>query len=138
MDGGRDAGQKIRQEPAYSRRAGAGDTACRRDDAARARRLWGEPVDAATPAPHGSAAFGRDRAALVLTAFDQADSAASVAGDVEALRAQEVSPSLDLSIAAVRRAAYNQRPQPSFQHINPASRCRPATRPASSSRPPSG
>ncbi|MGC4866091.1 hypothetical protein ACLQ3B_11750 [Micromonospora sp. DT53] len=79
----------------------------------------GEPVDAATPAPHGSATFGRDRAALVLTAFDQADSAASVAGDVEALRAQEVSPSLDLSIAAVRRAAYNQRPQPSFQHINP-------------------
>ncbi|WP_406070604.1 hypothetical protein [Micromonospora sp. NBC_01638] len=79
----------------------------------------GEPVDAATPAPHGSATFGRDRAALVLTAFDQADSAASVAGDVEALRAQEVSPSLDLSIAAVRRATYNQRPQPSFQHINP-------------------
>ncbi|MEH0932299.1 hypothetical protein [Micromonospora sp. CPCC 205558] len=79
----------------------------------------GEPVDAATPAPHGSAAFGRDRAALVLTAFDQADSAASVAGDVEALRAQEVSPSLDLSIAAVRRAEYNQRAQPSFQHINP-------------------
>ncbi|MET8547110.1 hypothetical protein [Micromonospora zamorensis] len=79
----------------------------------------GEPVDAATPAPHGSATFGRDRAALVLTAFDQADSAASVAGDVEALRAQEVSPSLDLSVAAVRRAAYNQRAQPSFQHINP-------------------
>ncbi|MEU1681530.1 hypothetical protein ABZ422_20985 [Micromonospora zamorensis] len=79
----------------------------------------GEPVDAATPAPHGSATFGRDRAALVLTAFDQADSAASVAGDVEALRAQEVSPSLDLSIAAARRAAYNQRAQPSFQHINP-------------------
>ncbi|MET8117761.1 hypothetical protein [Micromonospora sp. NPDC005189] len=80
----------------------------------------GEPVDAATPAPQGSATFGRDRAALVLTAFDQADSAASVAGDVEALRVQEVSPSLDLSIAAVRRAAYNQRAQPSFQHINPA------------------
>ncbi|WP_157562790.1 hypothetical protein [Micromonospora chokoriensis] len=79
----------------------------------------GEPVDAATPAPQGPATFGRDRAALVLTAFDQADSAASVAGDVEALRAQEVSPSLDLSIAAVRRAAYNQRVQPSFQHINP-------------------
>jgi len=80
----------------------------------------GEPVDAATPAPDGSAAFGRDRAALVLTAFDQADSAASVAGDVEALKTQEVSPALDLSIAAVRRSAYNQRPQPSFQHINPA------------------
>ncbi|MDG4809408.1 hypothetical protein O7634_21895 [Micromonospora sp. WMMD1120] len=80
----------------------------------------GGPVDAATPAPAGSATFGRERAALVLTAFDQADSAASVAGDVEALRTQEVSPSLDLSIAAIRRAAYNQRPQPSFQHINPA------------------
>ncbi|MBM0278248.1 hypothetical protein [Micromonospora tarensis] len=80
----------------------------------------GEPVDAATPAPAGSATFGRERAALVLTAFDQADSAASVAGDVEALRTQEVPPSLDLSIAAVRRASYNQRPQPSFQHINPA------------------
>ncbi|MEV0004747.1 hypothetical protein AB0H28_21045 [Micromonospora sp. NPDC050980] len=79
----------------------------------------GQPVDAATPEPSGPAAFGADRAALVLTAFDQADSAASVAGDVEALRTQEVSPSLDLSIAAVRRAAYNQRPQPSFQHINP-------------------
>ena len=60
----------------------------------------GEPVDAATPAPEGPAGFGRDRAALVLTAFDQADSAASVAGDVETLRTQEVSPSLDLSIAA--------------------------------------
>ncbi|MFF0153768.1 hypothetical protein [Micromonospora sp. NPDC005203] len=80
----------------------------------------GEPVDAATPAPEGSATFGRDRAALVLTAFDQADSAASVAGDVEALRAQEVPPALDLSIAAVRRATYHQRTQPSFQHINPA------------------
>ncbi|TNH29649.1 hypothetical protein FHG89_11620 [Micromonospora orduensis] len=80
----------------------------------------GEPVDAAAPAPQGPATFGRERAALVLTAFDQADSAASVAGDVEALRTQEVPPSLDLSIAAVRRAAYNQRPQPSFQHINPA------------------
>ncbi|MBC8988587.1 hypothetical protein H9X95_00220 [Micromonospora chalcea] len=80
----------------------------------------GEPVDAATPAPEGSAGFGRDRAALVLTAFDQADSAASVAGDIETLRTQEVPPSLDLSVAAVRRAAYNQQAQPSFQHINPA------------------
>ncbi|MET8042241.1 hypothetical protein ABZU25_15445 [Micromonospora sp. NPDC005215] len=80
----------------------------------------GEPVDAATPAPHDPATFGRDRAALVLTAFDQADSAASVAGDVEALRAQEAPPALDLSIAAARRATYNQRTQPSFQHINPA------------------
>ncbi|RKN47590.1 hypothetical protein D7223_12520 [Micromonospora endolithica] len=79
----------------------------------------GEPVDAATPEVAASAAFGPDRAALVLTAFDQADSAASVAGDIEALKTQEVSPSLDLSIAAVRRSAYNQRPQPSFQHINP-------------------
>ncbi|WP_140158138.1 hypothetical protein [Micromonospora sp. NBS 11-29] len=79
----------------------------------------GEPVDAATPAPSGAATFGRERATLVLTAFDQADSAASVAGDVEGLRAQESSPSLDLSIAAVRRAVYNQRTQPSFQHVNP-------------------
>lgn len=79
----------------------------------------GEPVDAAAPAPVESAAFGPDRAALVLTAFDQADSAASVAGDVEALRTQEIPPALDLSIAAVRRAAYHKRPQPSFQHINP-------------------
>ncbi|WBB76707.1 hypothetical protein O7602_14715 [Micromonospora sp. WMMD1128] len=79
-----------------------------------------EPVDAAAPAASDSATFGRDRAALVLTAFDSADSAASVAGDVEALRTQEVSPSLDLSIAAVRRATYNKRPQPSFQHLNPA------------------
>ncbi|WP_210874122.1 hypothetical protein, partial [Micromonospora sp. D75] len=71
----------------------------------------GEPVDAATPAPEGSAGFGRDRAALVLTAFDQADSAASVAGDIETLRTQEVPPSLDLSVAAVRRAAYNQQAQ---------------------------
>ncbi|WFE40205.1 hypothetical protein [Micromonospora sp. WMMD998] len=78
------------------------------------------PVDAAAPAASDPATFGRDRAALVLTAFDQADSAASVAGDVEALRTQEVSPSLDLSIAAVRRATYNKRPQPSFQHLNPA------------------
>lgn len=79
----------------------------------------GQPVDAAAPAPAAPAAFGADRAALVLTAFDQADSAASVSGDVEALRTQEVPPSLHLSIAAVRRAAHNQRPQPAFQHINP-------------------
>lgn len=79
----------------------------------------GQPVDAAAPTPSASAAFGPDRAALVLTAFDQADSTASVAGDVQALGTQEVPPSLHLSIAAVRRAAHNQRPQPAFQHINP-------------------
>ncbi|WP_156313157.1 hypothetical protein [Micromonospora sp. HK10] len=79
----------------------------------------GQPVDAAAPAPGATAAFGPDRAALVLTAFDQADSAASVSGDVEALRTQEVPPSLQLSIAAARRAAHNQRPQPAFQHVNP-------------------
>ncbi|SCG66009.1 hypothetical protein GA0074704_4162 [Micromonospora siamensis] len=79
----------------------------------------GQPVDAATPAPDTSAAFGVERAALVLTAFDQADSAASVAGDIEALRTQEAPPSLNLSIAAVRRATHNQRPQPAFQHVNP-------------------
>jgi hypothetical protein len=80
-----------------------------------------QPVDAATPTVVASgAAFDAERAALVLTAFDQADSAASVSGDVQTLRTQEVSPSLDVSIAAIRRAEYNQRPQPTFQHVNPA------------------
>jgi hypothetical protein len=57
---------------------------------------------------------------LILSAFDQADSAASVAGDIAALRVQEVTPSLDVSVAAIRRAEYNQRIQPGFRHINPA------------------
>ncbi|WP_328346910.1 hypothetical protein [Micromonospora sp. NBC_00421] len=79
-----------------------------------------QPVDAAAPAAASTTAFGADRAALVLTAFDQADSAASVSGDVQTLRTQEVSPSLDVSIAAIHRAEHNQRPQPAFQHVNPA------------------
>jgi hypothetical protein len=82
----------------------------------------GQAVDAAAAAnePSAPAVFGVDQAGLVLSAFDQADSAASVAGDVAALRAQEVSPSLDVSVGAIRRAEYNQRIQPGFRHINPA------------------
>jgi hypothetical protein len=82
----------------------------------------GDP--ASTPAATGGGtkppAFGVAQATVVLAAFDQADAAASTAGDVEALRTQEVSPSLDVSVAAVRRAEYHQRRQPPFRHINPA------------------
>jgi hypothetical protein len=75
----------------------------------------GEAVAAAGPEP----AFGASAATEVLAAFDNADSAASAAGDVTGLRAQEVSPSLDGSIAAVNKARLVRRNQPGFKHVNP-------------------
>jgi hypothetical protein len=64
-------------------------------------------------------AFGVSAATEVLAAFDTADSAASAAGDVAGLRAQEVSPSLDGSIAAVNKARTVRRNQPGFRHVDP-------------------
>jgi hypothetical protein len=73
----------------------------------------------AAAAPGPAPAFGAPAATEVLTAFDTADSAATVAGDAAALRASEVSPSLDGSIAAVNKARLVKRKQPAFQHVDP-------------------
>jgi len=73
------------------------------------------------PAPAGAAdgAFTATSAAVVLAAFDQADSAASSTGDITALKAQEVSPSLDASVASVNRAQAQGSRQRPFQHVDP-------------------
>jgi hypothetical protein len=72
------------------------------------------------PKATASPAFGVDAATMVLAAFDRADSAASVAGDVNALQLQEMAPSLNASEVAVNRAIAGKTAQPSFQHITPA------------------
>lgn len=59
-------------------------------------------------------------AAKVLKDFDQADSAASTAGDVEALGRLETEPALLASVAAVHRARFHRRVQPAFSHVEPA------------------
>lgn len=59
------------------------------------------------------------QAAAVLAAFDQADSAASTAGDVAALRKTEAAPSLDDSVAAVHRALASHAKQAPFSHTSP-------------------
>ncbi|WFE22205.1 hypothetical protein O7621_02200 [Solwaraspora sp. WMMD937] len=80
----------------------------------------GVPLGAASSATGPeSGGLTAERAGVVLSAFDQADSAASSTGDIEGLRLQETSPALDFSVAAVRRAAHHQRQQPAFRHVNP-------------------
>jgi hypothetical protein len=64
--------------------------------------------------------FTDQGAAAVLAAFDQADSAASSAGDLTALAGQEVDPALRSSLAAVHRARAQNVTQPAFQHSSPA------------------
>lgn len=73
----------------------------------------------AAAAPGPDPAFGVPAATEVLAAFDNADSAASQAGDLTGLRAQEVGPSLDGSIAAVNKARLVRRNQPGFRHVDP-------------------
>ena len=80
---------------------------------ARADPVGGEPVEAAV------AGFSEEAAAAVLAAFDQADSAASSAADPVGLTAQEVSPSLDVSLAAANRAKQAKRTPPAFRHTQP-------------------
>ncbi|MEO3819600.1 hypothetical protein [Plantactinospora sp. B24E8] len=63
--------------------------------------------------------FGATQAAEVLAAFDEGDSAASTAGDPDALARFETAPALDASLAGVRRADYHKRTQPAFQHVDP-------------------
>ncbi|GAA0587221.1 hypothetical protein GCM10010172_85410 [Paractinoplanes ferrugineus] len=86
---------------------GAGLTGCAR----------GETAAVAAPGP--APAFGAPAATGVLAAFDDADSAATVAGDLAGLRGQEVSPSLDASVAAVNKARLVRRNQPGFRHVDP-------------------
>ncbi len=87
--------------------------------AAVALSACGDDAASAPGAARASAAFGTDAAAGVLAQFDAADSAASQAGDLDGLRAQEVAPALDGSIAAVHRARHHQRRQPGFRHVRP-------------------
>ncbi|MCU7723834.1 hypothetical protein ODJ79_08925 [Actinoplanes sp. KI2] len=75
--------------------------------------------ETAAAAPGPAPAFGVPAATDVLAAFDKADSAATVAGDVPGLRTSEVSPSLDGSIAAVNKARLVRRNQPGFRHVDP-------------------
>lgn len=65
------------------------------------------------------ASFGASAATAVLTAFDQADSPLSSAGNIEGLKSQETSPALDASIAGINRAAAQGRTQPGFSHTTP-------------------
>ncbi|WP_432967441.1 hypothetical protein [Dactylosporangium sp. CA-233914] len=74
----------------------------------------GAPAEAAPQPGLATAA-----AEAVLAAFDQADSAASSAGDPAGLKAQEVPPSLDLSLAAANRAKAAKRTPPAFRHTQP-------------------
>ncbi len=69
-------------------------------------------------APQGSG-FDAAAAAAVFTKFDEVNSAAAVAGDVDALAQQELRPSLDISVAAARSAKAKNRVQPGFQHVDP-------------------
>lgn len=66
-----------------------------------------------------SSEFTASAAAGVLAAFDHADSAASAAGDLDALKLQETTPSLYASTASVHRAQARQTSQPAFQHMAP-------------------
>ncbi|GIE91028.1 hypothetical protein [Actinoplanes regularis] len=75
--------------------------------------------ETAAAAPGPAPAFGVPAATEVLAAFDNADSAATVAGDVAGLRTSEVSPSLDGSVAAVNKARLVKRNQPGFRHVDP-------------------
>ncbi|HEX8093542.1 hypothetical protein [Jatrophihabitans sp.] len=59
------------------------------------------------------------KASTILSSFDAADSAATVSGDIEALRSQETNPALQSSIAAARRNAAAKRVQPGYRHTNP-------------------
>ncbi|MEV0135938.1 hypothetical protein AB0H83_46790 [Dactylosporangium sp. NPDC050688] len=80
---------------------------------ASADQVGGKPAGAAV------AGFPEEAAAAVLAAFDQADSAASSAADPVGLKAQEVPPSLDASLAAANRAKHAKRTPPSFRHTQP-------------------
>lgn len=59
------------------------------------------------------------QAAAVLAGFDRADSAASTAGNIAGLRADEAAPTLDDSIAAVHRAQATHAKQAPYGHSAP-------------------
>ncbi|GAA2575805.1 hypothetical protein GCM10010435_59800 [Winogradskya consettensis] len=78
----------------------------------------GSPA-APDPAVAAAPGFPAQAALAVLAAFDQADSVASAAADPAGLKAQEVPPSLDVSLAAAHRATLAKRTPPSFVHTQP-------------------
>jgi hypothetical protein len=59
------------------------------------------------------------QATQVLAAFDRSDSAASVSGNITALRADEAAPALDDSLAAVYRARASHAKQAPYNHADP-------------------
>ncbi|MEV4708482.1 hypothetical protein [Actinoplanes sp. NPDC049316] len=75
----------------------------------------GDPP-AGAPAAAARPGFSVEAADAVLSAFDQADSAASGASDPAGLKAQEVPPSLDISLASANRARIAKRTPPAFRH----------------------
>lgn len=79
-------------------------------------------VDPAGGTPAGAApqpGLAVAAAEAVVAAFDQSDSAASSAADPAGLKAQEVPPSLDISLAAANRAKAAKRTPPAFRHTQP-------------------
>jgi hypothetical protein len=72
-----------------------------------------------SPAEAAPAGFPAAAAEAVLAAFDQADAAASSAADPAGLKAQEMPPSLDVSLAAANRAKAAKRTPPGFRHVQP-------------------
>jgi hypothetical protein len=78
----------------------------------------GKKAEPGSPAPQ-KAGFDAAAATVVLTAFDQADSAATSAGNVEALASQETGAALEASVASAHRTKAQGRTQPQFQHTKP-------------------
>ncbi|GAA1798821.1 hypothetical protein GCM10009682_20550 [Luedemannella flava] len=79
----------------------------------------GDDEPATEPAAVAQPGLPVAAAEAVLAAFDQADSAASSAADPNGLKAQEMTPSLDISLAAANRARHAKRTPPAFRHTEP-------------------
>jgi hypothetical protein len=79
----------------------------------------GSPRDPGPATPVADTTFTTQHAATVLAQFDRADSAASSAGDIQALQATETAPVLDTSIAAIHRSQAQHQQQRPFQHLQP-------------------
>lgn len=77
-----------------------------------------EPAEQAGSAADPNA-FTAASATTVLADFDKADASASAAGDLVTLAKLEASPALDASTAAVRKAQFFKRNQPTFRHVEP-------------------
>lgn len=79
----------------------------------------GQQTVAARPETGNGSGLTAARASTILSGFDAADSAATVAGDEAGLRQHEADPVLYASLAAVQRNAAAKRSQPGYRHTNP-------------------